>query len=140
MSSRSHLTETGVLCAWMAERHIIPHTVSQVFPYVDQFENEYVIASNSPILYDIEYMEKASNDYGNLPRNIFGPDFTAIPEVEQNLSYFLRDQNQILLDESDTSILSDSHPILEYYLFKRPGRREITTSPEGLLEFQGRVK
>jgi hypothetical protein len=44
------------------------------------------------------------------------------------------------VDEMGTSILNDSHPILEYYLFKRPARREITPSPEGLLEFQGRVQ
>ncbi len=137
---RSHLTENGILCAWMAERHIIPHTVAQVFPYVDQFENEYMIASNSPIHYDVDYMEKASAAYATLAKDIFGPDFTAIPDVEENLSYFLRDQSQILLDESGTSILRDSHPILEYYLFKKPGRREITSSPEGQLEFQRRLK
>ena len=135
---RSHLTENGILCAWMAERHIIPHTVAQVFPFVDQFENEYMIASNSPIHYDTAYMEKASADYATLARHIFGPDFTAIPEIEQNLRQFLRDQNQILIEETTTPILNDSHPILEYYLFKKPAKREITPSLEGQLEFQRR--
>ena len=137
---RSHLTENGILCAWMAERHIIPHTVAQVFPYADQFGNEYMIASNSPINYDTTYMEKVSADYSNLARDIYGSGFTAIPEFEHNLSFFLRDQSQILREEANTPILNDSHPILEYFLFRRPYRREITPFPEGLLEFQRRVE
>ncbi len=103
---QNHLTKSGILCAWMLERHIIPHTFAEVFPYVDQFANEYMIASNSPIHYDTVYMEKASADYATLARNIFGPDFTAIPEVENNLSFFLRDQDQILSEEASTPILT----------------------------------
>ena len=137
---RSHLTQKGILCAWMAEQHIIPLTVARVFPYVDQFANEYMIASNNPIHYDTAYMEKASADYATLAKDVFGPDFTAIPEVENNLSHFLRDEDQILNEESGTPILTDSHPILEYYLFKKPARREITTSPESQLDFQSRLK
>lgn len=137
---RNHLTENGILCAWMAERHIIPLTAAQVFPYVDQFANEYVIASNNPIGYDAAYMEQISANYATLAKNIYGSDFNAIPEVGNSMSFFLRDQDQILQDESGTAVLNDSHPILEYFLFRKPVRREITPSSEGLLEFQHRLQ
>ncbi|HET9908050.1 MAG TPA: fused MFS/spermidine synthase, partial [Anaerolineales bacterium] len=136
---RNHLTENGVLCAWMAERHMIPHSVAQVFPYTDQFANEYMIASNNPIQYDRAYMENASADFDDLAKSIYGSDFAAIPDVEHNLSFFLRDQNQILIEESGTPVLDDSHPLLEYFLFRKPARREITPLPDGQLEFQRRL-
>ena len=44
-----HLRPGGVLCAWTDEGHIIPNTLAQVFPYVDQFRNENLVASNSPM-------------------------------------------------------------------------------------------
>jgi predicted membrane-bound spermidine synthase len=137
---REHLTKDGVLCAWMREQHIVPHTIAQVFPYADQFKNEFMIASNSPIQYDIEYMERVSADYGKLARELFGPDFTAIPGAENSLRFFLRDRHQILREEANGPVLADLQPLLEYYLFRKPISKDITLFPESLLEFQSRIR
>ena len=58
-----HLSPGGVLCAWMKEGRIIPHTIARVFPYADQFANELVIASNAPIAYNPDYMDSVASDY-----------------------------------------------------------------------------
>jgi hypothetical protein len=137
---QNHLTPSGVLCAWMQERHMIPHTLAQVFPYVDQFENEFMVASNNTIFYDTDYMNQAAVSYANLTGEIYGSDGRVSLDPLSTLDFFLRDQDQILVDEKQKDILLDMAPQLEYFLFVRPTKEEIHRNPELILNFRGRIQ
>jgi predicted membrane-bound spermidine synthase len=63
---RDHLIPNGVLCAWMDEFHVIPQTVAQVFPFVDQYENAFMVAGSQPIHYATEYMRQVAASYMEL--------------------------------------------------------------------------
>jgi predicted membrane-bound spermidine synthase len=137
---RSHLTPNGVLCAWMDEFHIIPHTMAQVFPYVDQFENEFMVAGTNPIAYDKEYMDRAAQHYANLTGDIYGPQGRVSLDADSSLDMFLRDQAQILTDEKQKPTLRDMNPWLEYYLFVKPLREEIHKNPDVVMKFESRLR
>jgi predicted membrane-bound spermidine synthase len=137
---QNHLTPSGILCAWMQEFHIIPYTTAQVFPYVDQFENEFMTASNNSIVYDTEYMNRAAESYANLTGEIYGPDERVALSPLSTLDLFLRDQDQILRDEKDKQILRDMHPSLEYYFFVKPLREQIQRNQDLLLNFKSRIQ
>jgi spermidine synthase len=137
---QSHLTPNGVLCAWMQETHKIPYTMAQVFPYVDQFENEFMVASNNSIFYDTEHMNQAAENYANLTGEIYGPDGRVSLDPLSTLDFFLRDQNQILTDEKQKKILRDMEPQLEYFLFVMPIKEEIHRNPDLILNFRGRIQ
>jgi len=136
---QNHLTPNGVLCAWMRETHIIPHTVAQVFPYADQFQAEFMVAGNSPIIYHTDYMDRAAADYAALTSKLYGPNL----EVKLNTSFildsFLRDHDQILSDEKSDLILTDLHPWLEYYLLAKPFDGGIRSDPEQMAIFKNRI-
>lgn len=135
-----HLTQNGVLCAWMSNFHVIPYTAAQVFPYVDQFENEFVVAGNQPIIYHTEYMEQTAQSYANLTKEIYGPDGVVSLSTLSALKFFLRDRDQILMDEMGQPILRDMNPLLEYYFFVKPVKEEIQRSPDVILNFENRVQ
>ena len=136
---QSHLTPNGVLCAWMDDPHIIPYTFAQVFPYIDQFKSEFMIASNSPIQYDRAYMDQAVTSYSTLAQSVFGDSIPA-PSSKDVLSKFLRNREQILIDEKKSKILHDVTPWLEYYFFTSPINKEISTSQQSLLDYESRLK
>ena len=115
-----HLSPGGVLCAWMREDRIIPHTIARVFPYADQFANELVIASNAPISYNPDYMDGISNDYRILIDQLYVNGLPAYPSTEAALSGLIGNQNDILEMEKNTPYLTDLKPWLEYYLFRNP--------------------
>ncbi|HEY3473400.1 MAG TPA: fused MFS/spermidine synthase [Anaerolineales bacterium] len=137
---RNHLTPNGVLCAWMDEFHIIPHTVASVFSYVDQFENEFMVAGNNPIAYDTEYMARSAEGYANLTEDLYGADGRVNLNATSTLDLFLRDQDQILADEKNKQVLRDMNPWLEYYLFVRPVREEIHRNPDVMTSFERRIR
>jgi hypothetical protein len=137
---RSHLTPSGVLCAWMDEFHVIPHTVARVFPYVDQFENEFMVAGNNPIVYDMEYMDRAAQSYANLTGAVYGAEGGVTLHAASTPDLFLRDQSQILEDEQHKKILRDMNPWLEYYLFVKPVKEEIHKNPELVMNFKDRIR
>lgn len=137
---RNHLTPSGVLCAWMDEFHVIPHTVAQVFPHLDQFENEFMVAGNRPIAYDTDYMAHSAESYANLTEKLYGADGRITLNARSTLDHFLRDQRQILTDEKNKQILRDMSPWLEYYLFVQPVREEIHKNPDLVMEFEGRIR
>ena len=137
---RDHLTPNGVLCAWMDEFHIIPHTMARVFPYVDQFENEFMIAGNNPISYDVEYMDRSAQHYAALTGDIYSTTGRVTLNARSTLELFLRDQSQILTDEKDKQILRDMTPWLEYYLFVKPVREEIHRISEVIIDFESRIR
>ena len=117
-----HLSPGGVLCAWMREDRIIPHTIAHVFPYADQFSNELVIASNAPISYNAGYMDSIANDYRNFVDGLYYNGLPDYPSTDAALSGLLGNQNDILETEKDTPYLTDLKPWLEYYLFRKPNQ------------------
>lgn len=135
---QSHLTSNGVLCAWMDEFHTIPYTTAQVFPYVDQFRNEFMVASNQPIAYRKDYMNGAAQRYADLTGEIYGARLTL--DVDASFKPFVRDQNEILKAEKDRQILRDMDPWLEYYFFRMPTGRRIERNPEVMLNFENRIQ
>ena len=137
---RDHLTPNGVLCAWMDEFHIIPHTVARVFPYVDQFENEFMIAGNNPIAYDVDYMDRSARHYTTLTEDVYGTTGRVRLNARSTLELFLRDQSQILTDEKDKQVLRDMTPWLEYYLFVNPVREEIQRNTDVITKFESRIR
>jgi hypothetical protein len=137
---RNHLTPDGVLCAWMDEFHVIPHTVARVFPYVDQFENEFMVAGNNPIAYDTQYMARSAASYANLTEALYGAAGSVSLDPISTLDLFLRDQNQILDDERHRQVLRDMTPWLEYYLFVKPVREEIHRNADVIASFERRIR
>lgn len=115
---KAHLTDSGVLCAFKVEQNVIPHTIAQVFPFVDDFTNQ-LVSKKSEIQYDLVYMESAinnfiaSNDAQQTQANLYFSD-PLIP-----LSNYLRDRSVIMAEEGETPVLRDLNPYLEYY-FLRP--------------------
>ncbi|HSK89455.1 MAG TPA: fused MFS/spermidine synthase [Anaerolineales bacterium] len=137
---RSHLTPGGVLCAWMDEFHSIPYTMAQVFPYVDQFQNEFMVAGNQSVVYHTDYMNDVAASYTQLTGEIYGPDGVVSLDTLSALDPFLRDQDQILRDEVGKKILRDMEPWLEYYLFVKPVKEKIRQSPDVVVNFENRIR
>jgi SAM-dependent methyltransferase len=115
-----HLSPGGVLCAWMREDRLIPHTIVRVFPYADQFANELVIASNAPISYNPDYMDGIASDYRTFVDQLYVGGLPAYPTTELALSGLIADQDGLLESEKNTPYLTDLKPWLEYYLFRKP--------------------
>ena len=115
-----HLSPGGVLCAWMREDRIIPHTIVRVFPYADQFTNELVVASNSPLSYNPDYMDSIASDYKSFVDQLYVGGLPAYPSTDSALSGLIADQDDILESEKNTPYLTDLKPWLEYYLLRKP--------------------
>ncbi len=115
-----HLSPGGVLCAWMREDRLIPHTIVRVFPYADQFANELVISSNAPISYNPQYMDEIASDYKTYVDQLYTAGLPAYPSTQAALFGLLADQGDILESEKNTPYLTDLKPWLEYYLLRKP--------------------
>jgi predicted membrane-bound spermidine synthase len=137
---RDHLTPNGILCAWMDEHHAIPHTTAQVFPYVDQYRNELMVASNRPIVYQTEYMGRVAASYADLTGELYGPTVSIHLDPLKGFGFFQRDQSQILSDERHRPILRDMNPRLEYYFFVKPVDERIKRDPAVLVKFKNRIQ
>ena len=137
---RSHLAPGGVLCAWMDDFHTIPHTVARVFPSVDQFRNEFMVASDQRIVYDKGYMTQISEEYAKLTSEIYGAQRSIRLDVSRALGFFKRDQEQILDSERGHEILRDMNPSLEYYFLAVPVSQSIDEIPEIVSRFESRIE
>ena len=137
---RDHLTPNGVLCAWMDEFHVIPHTVAQVFPYVDQYRNETMVASGQPIVYQTEYMEQVASGYAELTHELYGSTRSIELDHLTGFGFFQRDQSQILENEKQRPVLRDMDPWMEYYFFMRPMRERIEVDPDVKAKFESRIQ
>lgn len=137
---RRHLTPTGALCAWMDEFHVIPHTLAQVFPYVDQFRNEFMVASSQPILYRAEYMDAVAARYADLTDELYGSRGRVHLDHQKGVRFFQRDQSQILREEGHRPILRDMDPWLEYYFFALPTKGRIKVDPGVKADFESRIR
>ena len=137
---RDHLTPNGVLCAWMDEFHVIPHTVAQVFPYVDQYQNAFMVASRQPIYYETEYMGRVAASYADLTKKLYGATGSIRLDPLMGFQFFQRDQSQILSDERHRPILRDMDPWLEYYFFARPTHAKIWVNADVKANFESRIR
>jgi spermidine synthase len=137
---RDHLMPNGVLCAWMDEFHVIPHTMARVFPYVDQYRNEFMVASGQPITYQTEYMDQVAASYSDLTGELYGPAGAIFLDPLAGFDFFQRDQSQILIEESERPILRDMDPWLEYYLFTMPTQARIKADSTVQANFESRIR
>jgi hypothetical protein len=115
-----HLTPGGVLCAWMLEDQIIPHTVARVFPYADKFANELMIASNAPISYNTDYMDIVAADYIAFVDELYPNGLPGYPSTKSALGGLRANQDEILETKGHLPYLTDLQPWLEYYLLRKP--------------------
>jgi hypothetical protein len=136
---RAHLTENGVLCAYVDQRHILAATMAAVFPYVDQYRIRLAIGGNQLLKYDLEYMRRASEAYLRLAAGTIAPGTEIALEPEMVLSDFLRDQSQIAIDEEATRLLTDLDPYLEYYYLATPVLKPIRFPTEMREAFRQRI-
>ena len=137
---RDHLMPNGVLCAWMDEFHVIPHTVARVFPYVDQYRHSLLVASSQPIFYYTEYMQRLAASYAALTDELYGSTRTINLDPLTGFQFFQRDQSQILDDEKDKPVLRDMTPWLEYYFFSMPVIEQIKSDPDVKANFESRIR
>ena len=121
---RSHLTVGGIFCGWMNERHSIPMTAATVVPHLEQFR-DWIVAGNSEIKFDQAYMVTGYSAYTELNNGIFGDVVYESLKPEAIFSQYVGDRNCILEKDTDTPILTDTNPWLEYYYFSPPSRRPI---------------
>jgi predicted membrane-bound spermidine synthase len=115
-----HLSPGGVLCAWMKEDHIVPHTMARVFPYADLYLNELMIGSNAPIVYNLDYMEGTASDYRTFVDQLYVNRLPAYPSTEAALVGLVADKDDILGAGSNIPYLTDRKPWLEYYFLRKP--------------------
>ena len=116
-SYRKHLTENGVFCAYVDEMHSIPFTAATVFPQVDHFDIQTMVAGNGRLGYDLPYMQTVARGYFSSTANELAP--------VRLLASYIRDRNQILSEERDSRLLTDLKPGLEYYFLNAPPRTPI---------------
>lgn len=121
---QSHLTSSGVFCAWMNERHVIPKTTASVFPYVEQFR-DWVVAGNEEIEFDREYMAIGFTTYIESGEAIFSDAVYTSLQPDVVFEKYIGNRECTLEKERDTPILTDSNPRLEYYYFFSPAGRSI---------------
>ena len=124
----------------MDEFHVIPHTVAQVFPYVDQYQNALIVAGSQPIHYETEYMSQVVASYADLTEELYGNPGAIHLNHLAGLRFFQRDQSQILNDEKSRPTLRDMDPRLEYYFFTMPVREKIQSDPEVKTDFESRIR
>jgi len=116
---QAHLSDTGVFCGWFNENHVIPKTAATVFPFVSHFR-DWVVASNSPHHWDIEYIHRATATYLSNSTGLYLDGFVNALDPVDILNDFRADQTDTLVNEADTPVLTDLNPWLEYYYFHTP--------------------
>lgn len=134
-----HLSEGGVFCPFVDESHALPLTIAKIFPFVDQFGFDAIVASGSEIHYDLAYMDRTREEFLAAAGAELKPGTPSDLEVETILSKYRRPRDQILGDERRTAILSDMRPALEFYFFNRPDRRPVFPKGDALTYFASRL-
>lgn len=120
----SRLTDGGVFCGWMNERHSIPTTAANVFPYLEQFR-DWVVAGNRGIEFDREYMAMGYTAYTESDGGIFSDVVYDSLRPEAVFEKYIGNRTCTLEKGKDTPILTDANPRLEYYYFSIPSGRSI---------------
>lgn len=119
---KDHLASGGVFCGWMNERHSIPKTVASVFPHLEQFR-DWVVGSNEKIEFDMEYMSLGYTAYIESDSDVFSDAVRDTLKPEAIFANYVGDRECTLNKENATPVLTDTHPLLEYYYFTTPIKR-----------------
>jgi predicted membrane-bound spermidine synthase len=121
---QSHLSNGGIFCAWMNERHIIPKTAASVFPYMEQFR-DWIVTGNQEIEFDRNYMTTGFATYTENGEGIISDAVFTSLEPDVVFEKYIGNRTCTLENEKDTPILTDAKPYLEYYYFFKPAGRSI---------------
>jgi hypothetical protein len=136
---REHLSEDGVFCAYVDQPNVIPKTITGVFPQIDQFRFRTVVASAHPIRYDLPYMETLAANYMEVAQEFTNAKTAETIQPRNLLAQFSRSQEQVLTDERNFRLLTDTTPWLEYYLFNMPQRRPVWPKGDTRHKFIDRI-
>ena len=135
---QSHLSVGGVLCEWLDEFHVLPATTATVFLEIDEFD-DFLVVSNEPIHYDLEYMQAAAQAYLTETAGSVDP-LTIDQLIPVNIfSRFIRDRAQISVEEKGTPVLTDLDPWLEYYYLHGVIKNPSAIQSETLAAFIQRI-
>jgi len=135
---RGHLTDRGIFCEWHDENYIVPNTTAQVFPVVDTFRT-FSVAGQSEIRYDVGYMDEIVTGYLETQGDRLQSDAGEHLQTNKVLLAFVRDRSATLQEETDTPILTDLTPWLEYYLLRAPEFRPLLTGYETFTSYIHRL-
>ena len=116
---QSHLSERGVFCASVNEEHFIPKTAASVFTYSDFF-GDYLVNSNQPLLYDMDYMSRVYRHYLETASAHLRESAVDLMNPASVMGRLRGNQSLILGNESQTPVLRDLTPWLEYYYLCPP--------------------
>lgn len=116
---RDHLTEKGVFCSWINEQHFIPQTAHAVFAYSDFFL-DYLVNSNQPIEYDMDYMARVSQSFLETNPAYLSSSAPDTLNPENIIKRLRRNWDKSLDNENTLPILTDMTPWLEYYYLCQP--------------------
>jgi predicted membrane-bound spermidine synthase len=136
---KAHLVEGGVFCAYVDQPNVIPKTINGVFPHIDQFRFRTVVASASPILYDLAYMQTLVSNYTAVAGKYIDAKTAETIQPRNLLAQFSRSHEQVVVEEKDFDLLTDTNPWLEYYLFNMPQRRPVWPKGDARQEFTQRI-
>jgi spermidine synthase len=136
---RNHLSDTGVFCAYVDQPNAIPKTITSAFPFVDQFRFRTVVASASPIKYDLTYMESVAANYLSVAAEFTDAKTAETIRPQHLLAQFSRSHEQVLAEEENLPLLTDTKPWLEYYLLNTPQRRPVWPKGDTRQKFMARI-
>jgi hypothetical protein len=134
-----HLSEGGIFCPFVDQSHALPLTIATVFPYVDQFGFDAIVAGRKEIHYDLAYMSVVREEFLVATSADLEAGTASALEIPAILSKYRRPRDQILADEKRTAILSDMRPALEFYFLNRPDRRPVFPKDQALASFAKRL-
>ncbi len=116
---QSHLSTGGIFCAWINESHLIPKTAASVFAYSDFF-GDYLVNSDQPIVYDMNYMSKTYEHYMKVASVHLATSAIDTLNPQVIMERRRSDRTRTLTNEASTPILIDLTPWLEYYYLCPP--------------------
>ena len=134
-----HLSEGGIFCPFVDQSHALPLTIATIFPYVDQFGFDALVAGRREIHYDLAYMSTVRDEFLAATGAELKPGTSSALEIQAIISKYRRPRDQILADERRTAILSDMRPALEFYFLNRPDRRPVFPKDQALASFAKRL-
>jgi len=101
-----HMSSKGVFLIWMDEHHVLPKTVSSVFPYV-QFYKYFALASNQ------SFVQSEDAKYALLQS--FDQKAQQLIEKQWEIESYVDDKNYIKDNLNLYPINKDWKPVTEYY-------------------------
>ena len=136
---QSHLTKSGVFCAYVDQQNVIPKTIANAFLEADQFRFRTIVASQNIVQYDLEYMQNLAVNYSFLTTIPINPQTIENINPKKLLAQYVRSRDQILSDEKNIPNLTDLNPWLEYYFLNSPGKTPVWSKDDSQEDFLNRI-